>query len=77
MNSFKDFSRNLTENGNQIDKGDKDIKKQNIESEIELAQSHGIYGFGIYYYSFSSLEIYNDPLDIIFENKNIDFHYIF
>lgn len=51
MNSFKDFSRNLTENGNQIDKGDKDIKKQNIESEIELAQSHGIYGFGIYYYS--------------------------
>ena len=77
MNSFEDFSRNLTENGNETDNGDKGIKKkQNIEREIELAKSHGIYGFGIYYYSFSNLEIYNDPLDIIFENKNIDFHYL-
>ena len=32
--------------------------------------------FTIIVYSFSSLEIYNDPLDIIFENKNIDFHYL-
>ena len=76
MNSFEGLSRNLTESGNETDNGDKSIKKENIESEIELAKSHGIYGFGIYYYSFSSLEVYNDPLDIIFDNKNIDFHYL-
>ena len=47
----------------------------NIISQIELARSHGIYGFGIYYYFYSDLKFSNEPLESIFNNKNIDFHY--
>ena len=33
-----------------------------IKSQIKLAKSHGIYGFGIYYYWFSGKEILEKPI---------------
>ena len=72
--TYKDFNyqRKLSE-----EKEEENLNIKNVENEIELAKSHGIYGFGIYYYFnyYSSLEIFNNPLDIIFNNKNIDFNY--
>ena len=47
-----------------------------IIKQVELAKSHGIYGFGIYYYWFSGKKIFEKPLDIFLENKNIDFHFL-
>ena len=53
-----------------------DISKLDIiENQIKLAKSHGIYGFAIYYYWFSGKKIYNKPLNLIFENKKINFHF--
>ena len=46
-----------------------------IKKQIELAQSHGIYGFAIYYYWFSGKTIFNRPLNIIYNNKK-NFHYM-
>ena len=48
---------------------------ENIKYQIELAKSHGIYGFGIYYYFYTEVSLFNYPLDIIYENKEIDFKY--
>ena len=80
---YKDFypKRNLVE---EINKTKDIIEKENnnnfenIEKQIELAKMHGIYGFGIYYYYNYYLDksYYNDPLDTIYERKNIDFHYL-
>ena len=43
--------------------------------QIELAKSHGIYGFGIYYYWFSEIKLFEKTLNIFLENKNINFPY--
>ena len=47
-----------------------------IEKQIKLAKNHGIYGFGIYYYWFSGRKIYEKPLEIFFENKNLNFNFL-
>ena len=46
-----------------------------IKKQIELAKSHGIYGFAIYYYWFSGKTIFDKPLNIIYKNEN-KFHYM-
>ena len=46
-----------------------------IKKQIELAKSHGIYGFAIYYYWFSGKTIFNKPLTLINKNKK-NFHYM-
>ena len=46
-----------------------------IKKQIELAKSHGIYGFAIYYYWFSGKTIFNKPLTLIYKNKK-NFHYM-
>ena len=47
-----------------------------IIRQVDLAKSHGIYGFGIYYYWFSGERVLEKPLDIIFENKNINISFL-
>ena len=47
-----------------------------IKKQIELAKSHGIYGFAIYYYWSNGKIIYDKPLNIIYENNNIEFNYM-
>ena len=47
-----------------------------IKKQVELAKSHGIYGFGIYYYWFSGKRLLEKPLDIFLNNKEIEFHFL-
>ena len=44
-----------------------------IKKQVELAKSHGIFGFAIYYYWFSGKIFYENVLDIYLNNKDIDF----
>lgn len=46
-----------------------------IKKQIDIAKRHGIYGFCLYYYWFSGKKLLEKPLDLIFENKDIDFNY--
>lgn len=46
-----------------------------LKKQIELAKSHGIYGFAIYYYWFSGKTRFNIPLTLIYKNKR-NFHYM-
>ena len=46
-----------------------------IKSQINLAKSHGIYGFGIYYYWFSGKQLLEKPLNL-FLKLNIKFHFL-
>ena len=47
-----------------------------IKKQVELAKSHGIYGFGIYYYWFSGKRLLEKPLDIFLNNKDIKFPFL-
>ena len=46
---------------------------ESILKQIELAKSHGIYGFGIYYFWFSGKKLFEKAIDIFLEYKNINF----
>ena len=46
-----------------------------LKKQIELAKSHGVYGFAIYYYWFSGKTILDKPLNIIYKNEN-KFYYM-
>ena len=48
---------------------------ERIYNYINLAKSHGIYAFCIYYYCELEKEIYNNPLDIIIDNKDLDINF--
>jgi len=49
---------------------------ETILKQIELAKSHGIYGFGIYYYWFSGKKLFEKTIDIFLENINFHFFLI-
>ena len=50
--------------------------KDNIAWQAKLAKEYGIYGFGIYHYWFNNEKnLLTKPLDIIYNNKEIDIHY--
>ena len=51
-------------------------KSEIMKKQIELAKSHGIYGFGIYYYWFSGKTLLEKPLLILLNNKDIDFNFL-
>ena len=51
-----------------------DIKA--IEKQINLAKSHGIYGFGIYYYWFSGKYLLEKPINIFLKNSYINFNFL-
>lgn len=44
---------------------------ETIKRQVQLAKSHGIYGFGIYYYWFSGKRLLELPLNILLNNKDI------
>ena len=52
------------------------INSEIIKKQVKLAKSHGIYGFGIYYYWFSGKRLLEKPLDIYLENKDINFPFL-
>ena len=41
-----------------------------------MAKKHGIYGFAINYYWFSGKKLYDEPINIFFENKEINFPFL-
>ncbi len=47
-----------------------------MEQQINLAKSHGIYGFAIYYYWFSGKMLLKKPINIFIKNSHIDFHFL-
>ena len=49
-----------------------DVKFKRLENQINLAKNHGIYGFGIYYFWPFERNNFNEVLDIIFQNKNLN-----
>ena len=51
-------------------------KVEFIKKQIQLAKTHGIYGFGIYYYWFSGKRLLEKPLDILLNNKEIQFQFL-
>ena len=50
------------------------IKK--LESQIKFAKNHGIYGFGFYFFSSSNKQVFNKPIDILIENKNLYIYFL-
>ena len=41
-----------------------------------MAKSHGIYGFGIYYYWFSGKKLLEKPINIFIEHSSIKFNFL-
>ena len=49
-----------------------------IRWQAKLARDHGVYGFGIYHYWFSSEKILlQKPAELLRDNKDIDINYLF
>jgi len=46
-----------------------------IRKQAKLARNHGIYGWCIYYYWFSGRKLLTKPIDLLFENKDIDINF--
>ena len=53
-----------------------DIDANKLNDQITLAKNHGIYGFGFYYFWPYEKKFFNSPLDIMFENKQLDFNFL-
>ena len=47
-----------------------------IKKQIQLAKSHGIYGFAIYYYWFSGKKLLEKPLDLYLNDKSLNFPFL-
>ena len=47
-----------------------------IVKQVNLAKSHGIYGFGIYYYWFSGKKLLEKPINIFIQQTYIDFNFL-
>ena len=59
---------------NYMDLNNKNFSKiEFIQKQIKLAKNHGIYGFAINYYWFSGKILYDEPINIFLENKEINF----
>lgn len=50
--------------------------KEDVAWQAKLANDYGIYGFGIYHYWFNNEKnLLTKPLEIIYDNKEINIHY--
>ena len=47
-----------------------------IQKQVELAKSHGIYGFGIFYYWFSGRKFLDATIDVFLKSKTINFPFM-
>ena len=65
-------NNNVNINNLKFDSYEKKIKR--IKEEINLAKSHGIYGFAFYYSLFFKIKFQFEP-DIILQNKNLEINF--
>ena len=77
---YKDNGTLIFRKNNALRIIDKNYKKNYelklvVEKQIELAKSHGIYGFAIYYYWFSGKTIFDESLNLIYKNEK-NFYYL-
>ena len=47
-----------------------------LQNQINLAKSHGIYGFAIFYIWFYEKKLFEKPIDLFLNNKNILFNFL-
>lgn len=66
----------LINNRNNTRKISSNMSSDKIESQINLAKMHGIYGFCFYFFWPSKSKIFNRPIDIIVENKNLNIYFL-
>ena len=52
------------------------IDSEIIKRQVKLAKIHGIFGFAIYYYWLSKKTLFEKPLKIYLENKDINFPFL-
>ena len=71
--SYKEFQ---IKDNKSINYSNKTSNIQLIKNQINLAKSHGIYGFAFYYYWFSGKKIYNEAINIFFEKKEINTYFL-
>lgn len=51
---------------------------ESLRWQATLAKTHGVYGFGIYHYWFSSkMQLLEKPAELILENPDIDINFMF
>ena len=53
------------------------LEKGVMEKQIHLARRAGIYGFCFYHYWFGGRMVLEKPVEMLLNNKKIDFHYCF
>ena len=63
-------------NGYFTNKISSNINFDKMKMQIKLAKMHGIYGFGFYYFWPCKLNIFNNPIDIFSENKNLNINFL-
>lgn len=49
--------------------------KESLAKQIDIAKSHGLTGFAFYYYWFSGKRLLEKPMDILYNNKDLDISY--
>ena len=52
-------------------------KNKKINQEINFAKSHGIYGFGFYYFFSQNKSFSDESIDIILQNKNLNINFFY
>ena len=52
------------------------IKTKQLEDQINLAKSHGIYGFAFYYFLFNAEKNSYENLNLILQNKYLKIHFL-
>ena len=73
--SNENIDKNIHLNKNNLNNNF--LEYELIYKQIELAKSHGIYGFAFYIYIFSNKIIIDKYINAFIENKSIKFNYLF
>ncbi len=74
-------SKQVIEEHTQPDLPNKDIglysldKVSTLKRQAKIARNYGVYGFNIYFYWFNGKTLLENPLNLFYENKDIDINF--